>query len=628
MSNLIEENSLKKHKWVLGSPDESAIPIFQELGLSKTMATVLATRENALKDPERFVNALIKTNLFNPFELKDMDIFASRLVEAVENRERVAIWGDYDVDGATSSAIMARYLRDLGCRPMIRIPDRFTEGYGPNAAGLRELRDEGASLILVLDSGTTAFDVLGTVVKEGMDVMVMDHHAAEEKLPPVRALVNPNRKDEKPGRGYLCTAGLAFVTCVALKMKLGEKGWFDKNPQPDLMKLLDLAALGTVADVVPLEGLNRALVRTGLQVMARRENVGIKALLEVSGISGAVDPWHLGFLLGPRINAGGRVDDSSLGARLLFIRDEDQARLIAGRLDDVNKERKVIEDKCKEESLTQAEALLEKDPDIPFLYTLGDFHEGVVGIVAGRLKEAYDRPAIVFSKTEEGTLKASARSMPGFDIGQAIIEARTQGILLAGGGHPMAGGLTLLPERLDDFVAFMNEKIKLSEFWKEGVKTYIDAPLDPVEINGYLITEMNKLEPFGQGNPRPRFLIKGIKLERVVVLKDVHLKFFFAIPGLNDPVASMMFSGVGQPFAESLRALEGEYVDVVAGLKRNEWRGNVSVELTIEDARKGSPQEQKKEEKKTSPRSRPVETRDDDITPPPSSQELIYENIF
>ena len=409
---------------------------------------MLAARGIAPDDVENVLSPTLKALMPDPSSLRDMDTAAKRIADAIEARQPVALFGDYDVDGAASSALLARYLAHHGLKARIYIPDRLFEGYGPNAAAIESLIKEGARLIVTVDCGTTSIEALARAAELSCDVVVIDHHQADERLPAVTALVNPNRQDDVSGLGHLCAAGVTFLVLVAVTRELRRRGYYAKGtPEPDLMGQLDLVALATVADVVPLTGLNRAYVAQGLQVMRRRKNIGLKALSDAASLNEAPTPYHLGFILGPRINAGGRIGDAGLGARLLAGEDEIEAGRIAILLDRLNKERRALEKEMLEAALAEADAMVAARPDLPFLMVGSHaWHKGIVGLVASRLVERFRRPACVIAWEDEGGAGSgtgSLRSVAGADIGSAVREAVAAGHLVKGGGHAMAAGLTV-----------------------------------------------------------------------------------------------------------------------------------------------------------------------------------------
>ncbi len=456
------ERSVKGQRWRERlSPEQArvAAAVSQRHDLPELLGRILAARGATLENVETLLAPVIKTLLPDPSNLKDMDAAAARFAEAIAAREPVAIFGDYDVDGACSSALMRRYLRSHGHDGVIYIPDRIFEGYGPNTAAIEGLVGKGAKLIVTVDCGSTSHEPLAAAARLGADVIVIDHHQMGEELPPAAAVVNPNRQDDLSGQGHLCAAGVTFLFQIATTRHLRRQGWYAGAglPEPDLLALLDLVALATVCDVVPLKGVNRAFVAQGLKVMHRRQNAGLRALADAAGLKTAPTPYHLGFILGPRINAGGRIGDAALGAKLLSSDDLLETGHIAATLNRLNGERQEMEQRHCAEAFAQAEARLEAAPDLPvILVGSAEWHKGLVGLVASRLTDRFRRPSLAMAWDEasrEGT--GSARSIAGADIGQAVRGALEKGFAKKGGGHSMAAGVTLERARLADFEAYL-----------------------------------------------------------------------------------------------------------------------------------------------------------------------------
>ena len=572
--------SFRNRSWRQLSANPTLCRLLEEAGAGPA-SVVLSARGMNPAEAASFIAPRVIDLLPSPWFFRDMEAAAERIAFAVLEDERICVWGDYDVDGATSSAIVRRYLRDCGIEAGIYVPDRVLEGYGPNPEGLAMLREEGIDLVVIVDSGTVAFEALDAAKACGLDVVVLDHHAPEDALPEARALVNPNRKDQEPGYGQLCAAGVAFILVRALEAKLVNAGFFALRKAPDPMAMADLVALGTVCDVVPLTGINRAFVADGLRTMSRRGNAGIRALCQVAGLFRDHRAWDLGFVLGPRINAGGRIGQSTAGARLLFSEDDEECARLAKALDLWNRERQEIERVCVEEAKAAIEG--RGGAEGFAIAASSEWHEGVVGIVASRLKDAYDLPSFCFSVTD-GRAKGSGRGVPGFNLGQAVIEAKRAGILTKGGGHAMAAGVSCEVGRLKEFAEFMRTKIRDSGFLQAGIVTTIDAEIAPQQATVGLADAMALLEPYGQGNPAPRFLIRGLSVVRAGSAKENHLKIELAGEG-GTRIEAPMFGGAGTPFGEMMRDAVGHEVDVVASLKVDEWRGERKVRLTLEDAR-------------------------------------------
>jgi single-stranded-DNA-specific exonuclease len=440
-----------------------ALAITQRTDIPELLARVLAARGVEAHDVEAYLDPTIKRLMPDPNAVTDMAVAAARIADAIERRETIAIFGDYDVDGATSAAVLARFLRHVGIEPMIHIPDRLFEGYGPNVDAVRALAGRGAQLLVTVDCGTTSIDALQEARTLGLETIVIDHHQADETLPPALAVVNPNRQDDLSGLGYLAAVGLVFLAVVAVNRELRRRSfWTAERPEMDLLDLLDAVALGTIADVAPLRGLNRAFVAKGMIAIRRREAVGITALMDVARLSGPPEPWHLGFMLGPRINAGGRIGRADLGTELLLESDPIRAGAIAAELDRLNKERQVLEQATVAEAEAEALASLGIEERGAVVVTAGNWHPGVVGLVAARLKERFGRPAFAVAFGVDGTAAGSGRSITGVDLGHAVRAAVAAGLLMKGGGHAMAAGVTLRREGLAAFRAYLEETLAAS----------------------------------------------------------------------------------------------------------------------------------------------------------------------
>src|SRR5205085_3855514 len=439
-----------------------------------------------------------------PLHLRGMDRAVARRLRAVRDGEPIVVFGDYDADGATSAALLLRFFAAVGAQASVYVPDRMREGYGPNAPALLRLKAEGAAVVVTVDCGATAHEPLAAAAEAGLDIIVVDHHVTEPLLPPALALVNPNRLDDESPHGALAAVGVAFLLVVALNRALREAGWYGGRPEPDLLQWLDLVALGTVCDVVPLFGVNRALVAQGIKVARRNANPGLAALAAVAGVSEPLDAYHLGFLLGPRVNAGGRVGAADLGARLLATDDPALAAELARRLDGYNLDRREIEARTLEAAIAAVESA-EHSPVLVFAAAEG-WHPGVIGIVAARLKERYERPACVVALGDR-IGKGSGRSIPGLSLGPAVIAARQAGLLINGGGHAMAAGFTVSTEKLDALRQYLTERLGDGLDHERLVpELRVDGALSLVAAQGSLIEHIGRLEPFGAGNPEPRFV--------------------------------------------------------------------------------------------------------------------------
>ena len=483
-----------------------ALTIAQRLGVPELLARVLAGRGVEADEAEAFLDPTIKRLLPDPHTLTDMQAACARLAHVVVQGERVAIFGDYDVDGATAAALLCRYLRHCGLDPIVHIPDRIFEGYGPNVDAIRSFAERGVKLLVTVDCGTTSLEPLAEAKKLGLDTVVIDHHQADEQLPPAVAIVNPNRADDLSGLGHLAAVGLVFVTLVALTRELRQRGfWNATRAEPDLLSLLHLVALGTVADVVPLKGLNRAFVAKGLIALRRRDHIGLTALMDASRLTGPPEAWHLGFLLGPRINAGGRIGRADLGVRLLLEEDPSEAARIAAELDRLNSERRQIEIATVAQAEAEAMAALGLEEKGAVVVTAAEgWHPGVVGLVAARLKERYGRPAFAIALEPGGIGTGSGRSIAGVDLGRAVRQAVHDGLLLKGGGHAMAAGVTLKKGALGEFRAFLEATLAPSvEIARRDSALTIDGAVSAGGVNLALVEMLARAGPYGAGNPEP-----------------------------------------------------------------------------------------------------------------------------
>ena len=553
--------------------------------MSALVDELLLARGVARDDLARHRESKIRDFLPDPSCFQDMDKGAKRLAEAIAAGETVAIFGDYDVDGATSAALLTLLLRRLGSDPIVYIPDRLMEGYGPSGKALVDLKQRGASVAICVDCGAQAFEALEEAKAAGLDVIVVDHHQCASLLPLAFALINPNRLDESAdgaAHGHLAAVGMAFLLAVALVRELRGRGFFAAIPEPRLLDLLDLVALGTVADVARLKSLNRAFVTQGLKVMAARQNVGMSALIEASRLTKAPSCRDLGFALGPRINAGGRVGKSDLGVRLLTSTDAEEARAIASELDRLNEERRAIEMLVCEQAEAQA-AKLDGQPVITVMSA--GWHQGVIGIVAGRIKERFGRPAIVISECEDGSGKGSGRSISGVDLGAAVLAAKDSGLLVAGGGHAMAAGLTLAPGGLEPFREFINARLAADVERSRGDRALLlDALVAPGGIAASLCDALDAAGPYGAGWPGPRVAAGPVRLLKTNVVGDGHVRGI----GCGDDGKSfkwIAFRSAGSELGQALLESPGDRRWWLAGtIKRDEWNGGNAAEMHLEDA--------------------------------------------
>ena len=573
------ERSATGRRWrVRLDDDRVALGMAQRLGLPEIVARVLAARCQDEAAVPAFLDPRLRDQLPDPGHLKDMEAAAERVAGAVERGETIAIFGDYDVDGATSSALLHRFLSAAGGKVRVYIPDRQREGYGPNAPALLKLKEEGAGVVVTVDCGITAHAPLQAAAEAGLDVVVVDHHVAEPKLPPAVAVVNPNRLDETSPHRQLAAVGVSFLLAVAVNRTLRARGWYASRLEPSLVDLLDLVALGTVCDVVPLTGLNRVFVCQGLKVLQTRRNVGLVALAEVARVAQANSCYHLGFVLGPRVNAGGRVGEASLGTRLLTTDDPEEARGIAARLDGYNRERQALEAAVLEAATQQVEA----QGDAPLAFAAAEgWHPGVIGIVAGRLRERFERPALVVALAG-GVGKGSGRSARGFDLGAAVIAARQAGLLINGGGHPNAAGLTVAADRLDDLRDFISARV-LTEADRALPALTLDGALSLGAATPELLASLERVGPYGVGNPEPRFAFPTVRVAKADIVGEKHIRCFLSDPR-GSRLAGIAFRAVGTPLGAALLDTTGSSLHIAGRLRADEWRGEVRVQLHLEDA--------------------------------------------
>jgi single-stranded-DNA-specific exonuclease len=562
-----------------------ALDIAQRHGVSELLARVLAGRGVEAGDVELFLDPTVKHLMPDPDVLTDMPKAVARIADAVERHERIAIFGDYDVDGATSAAVLAKFLRQAGSDPLIHIPDRIFEGYGPNTEAIRALADKGTRLLVTVDCGTTSIEPLARAKEMGLDVVVIDHHQADEALPPADALVNPNRLDDLSGLNHLAACGLVFMTVVAINRELRQRGfWHVLRPEPDLLDSLDLVALGTVADVVPLKGLNRALVSKGLLAMRRREHVGLTALMDAARLTGPPECWHLGFLLGPRINAGGRIGRADLGVRLLLEEDTSEAGAMAAELDRLNRERQVIEQQTVAEAEAEAMAALGIEEKGAVVVAAGHgWHPGVVGLVAARLKERFGRPAFAIALEPGGIGTGSGRSIPGVDLGAAVRHAVSSGLLMKGGGHAMAAGVTIAPDRLAPFRAYLEEALHVAvEKARHEDSLLIDGAVSAMGASVAMLTDIARAGPFGAGHPEPVFALPSHTIAYAEEVGQAHVRARLRA-GDGAMLDAIAFRAAGKPLGNALIANRGRPVHVAGTLAIDRWNGQERVQFRVMD---------------------------------------------
>ena len=574
--------SVSGKNWISKNYNNEKVNFLKDnFNLSEILSKLIAIRNIKIDEVNLFLEPKIKNLLPNPFILKDMKKSVDRTIDAINKKEKIGIFGDYDVDGATSTAILGNYFSEINRNIEIYIPDRKTEGYGPSKKGFEKLILNGSNLIFTVDCGTLSFDTINFYQKKNTDILVLDHHQSELKLPDAFSVVNPNRYDDESKLNYLCAAGVCFIFLIALNKSLRDIDWFDKNQikEPNLIDYLDLVSLGTVCDVVPLVGLNRAIVRQGLKLMKKKSNLGLKILKNICGIESNITTYDLGYKLGPRINAGGRVGKCSLGAKLFLSKDSKEVFKIATELESFNTERKKVEN----EMLKKIESNISIDPNDGVIVLSGhNWHGGIIGIIAARLKEKYSRPTIIIS-VEKGIGRASARSILGFDIGSAILAAVQNNILRKGGGHKMAGGFTIEENKIEVFKEFVNKKfIKIKNSLAKKNNLFFDSKISPSALNQNFFSEVEALSPFGSGNPEPKFVIENLKLLKSSVVGDKHIRSLFAAPD-GSIVNSVTFNAIKTDLESYLLTKNRNKINIFGKLSLNEWKGKKNVEFIIDD---------------------------------------------
>ena len=589
-----DKTSILEKNWQEKSFDERLVlTMVQRLNISEILAKLLAIRNISLDEVENFLNPKIKNILPNPFELSDMKIAVDFLITAIKSHKKITIFGDYDVDGATSSAILKRYLQNLNIDCQIYIPDRIKEGYGPNSTALLNLKKSGTDLVIMVDCGTVAFEPLQLAKNSGLDIIVIDHHLGVLDKPSAIAVINPNLLNEKFPHKNLCAAGVVFLFLVAVNKTLREMNFFKQISEPNLMDLIDLVALGTVCDVMPLIGLNRAFVASGLKILQQRKNLGLKIISDLAKINSAINSYALGFIIGPRINAGGRVGNSSLGATILSCDDELICHEIAEKLEKLNQDRKDIEIAVINQAIDNLERGLEgfSKNDAVIFAVSRDWHQGVIGIVASRLKEQFNKPvAVITIDSQTNLAKASCRSISGIDFGNEILKARLAGLLKEGGGHAMAGGFSLSADKITELHQFFCQNLneKVNKILQENLHEY-DLACDLSQLNLDLIKELSKLEPFGSGNPRPRFLIRNLnKIKANFVGKEQeHLSIIFSnqgFTGFNNQISAILFKANISKLTPIITQLKtSQTIDIIGTIDINNWLGIEKLQIQIED---------------------------------------------
>jgi single-stranded-DNA-specific exonuclease len=582
------EHSLTGRRWVWRDAGAERVGqgIAQALGMPELMGRLLAARGVAAEDAKVFLEPTLRALLPDPSCLVDMDAAAARLADAVTRGECVGVFGDYDVDGACSSALMVSVLRGLGCEVLHHVPDRMMEGYGPNIAALRGLAERGARLIVCVDCGTAAADAFAPLHNLA-DVIVFDHHKAEGPPPPIAATVNPNRLDCGSGLTGICATAVAFIGCVALLRVLRRRGFFAGRAEPDLRETLDLVALATICDVMPLTGLNRAFVTQGLRVMGKRARPGIAALLAVAGLNEPPSAMNCGFALGPRINASGRIAEADMGLRLLLA-EENEARALAETLDAVNRQRQAVEAAMLAEALAVAEAQAAAGHAVILLAQAG-WHPGVVGIVAGRIKETFNRPALV-AGVVDGLAKGSGRSVPGLDLGAAVIAARQAGLLKTGGGHPMAAGFSLAAEDVPAFHAFLNQRLVAEAALPGAAALLLEGVLGPAGADAALAQMVARLGPFGSGNAEPLFVLPRVRIVKSDRIGKDGGTIRAMVEGEGGGrVKTLLFRAKDGPLAQAMDRPGAAPLHLAGHLRAESWQGRVSAGFCVIDAAPPAP---------------------------------------
>ena len=568
-----------------------ATTIAQRNGVTELLARILAGRGVEPDHVEEFLDPTVKRLMPDPAALTAMETGAARIADAVQRNEQVAIFGDYDVDGATSTALLALFLRHCGLDPIIHIPDRVFEGYGPNVDAIRALAERGAKLLVTVDCGTTSIEPLAEAGRVGMDVVVIDHHQCDEKLPDVIALINPNRPDDLSKLGHLAAVGLVFLSTVAINRELRRRGfWSGARKEPDLLGHLDLVALGTVADVVPLIGLNRAFVTKGLIAMRRRENPGLTALMDAARLDGPPEPFHLGFLLGPRINAGGRIGRADLGTRLLMEGDATEASRIAAELDRLNRERQAMEVDMLAQAEAEAQAALGIEERGAVVVTAAEgWHAGIVGLIAARLKERFGRPAFAVAIGVDGIGTGSGRSIAGVDLGKAVRGAVAEGLLMKGGGHAMAAGVTLRKDGLAAFRAYLEEKLADTvETARREDALLIDGAVSAAGVSAEMVNTLMQAGPYGSGNPEPVFAVPNHTIAYADPVGKNHVRVRLRA-GDGAMLNAISFRSADKPLGKALLANRGQQIHAAGSFAIDRWQGAERVQLRLLDIAPAGP---------------------------------------
>ena len=574
--------SVSSKNWVLKQYNQEDVVFFKDnFSLDEITSKLLSIRNIKKEEVKGFLNPSIKNFLPNPYTLNDMQKSCKKVFDIINRDSKIGIFGDYDVDGASATALLGNYFSALGSNYITYIPDRKKEGYGPSIEAFKYFIDNKINLIFTVDCGTLSFEAIEYAKNNDIDVIVLDHHQSKINLPKAHSIVNPNRIDDKSNLKYLCAAGVTFMFLVALNKELRTNNWFKRRNvvEPNLIEYLDLVTLGTICDVVPLIGLNRAIVTQGLKILKSKKNLGLKTLLNVCGIENSPNIYHVGYMLGPRINAGGRVGKSSHGANLLLNNNPKEAFKIATELDQFNKERQYLE----KDVLDKIQKEIKIDISEPVIIICGkNWHEGVIGIVAARIKDKFNKPVIIIS-IEKDIGKASARSIVGFDIGSVIIAATQENILMKGGGHKMAGGFTIKADQIEKFKKFIFKKFsKLDQYSIKQRPLFLDSIISPTAINLEFYNKVNVLAPFGSGNPEPKFIIENLKTVSHKIIKEKHIKSVL-LGADGSTIKTIAFNSVDNEIGAYLLKKDNKLFNIAGKLSLNEWRGQSNVEFIIDD---------------------------------------------
>ena len=582
-ANIFQDfNSYTDSKWQVKTFDErQAELISQKFEVSNLIAKLFSIRNISIDDIASYLNPTLKDNMPDPNILMDMEKACERILVALKNNEKIAIFGDYDVDGSTSTSCLIKYFNLLGVEVVYHIPDRFTEGYGPNKEAFQKFIDQNINIIFTLDCGTLAYNEIKFAKDNNIDVIVIDHHQPEINLPEAYAMINPNRLDDTTNLGFLAAVGVTFMFIVGLNRKLRESKWFDNIlKEPNIISLLDMVSLGTICDVVPLVGINRLLVQKGLEVFSKKPNIGLTALIDKANINNKISTYDLGFKLGPRINAGGRLGKSKHGTELLTCEDEAKAADIATELDNFNKERQTIEAHILK---TAIDSLTSEQIDKKIIFAYGqDWHEGVIGIIASRIKQKFKKPCIVFS-AKNGIAKGSGRSIKGIDLGNLIIAATQKGIVTQGGGHAMAAGLTLDEDKILLLQDFIEDRLDSNSIALDIDDTnHADSIINITAVNSELYDDINKLGPFGSNNEEPNFIIKSTKITFIKEFGDNHIRCGLS-SDIDKNVEGITFRSKNTPLGDAIMNNKGKLVSLYGKIKVNEWGGRRIPQFHIED---------------------------------------------